>query len=103
MDLCRCEAEGPKLEPTKGREERWGSQTPTRGFRAYKALCLAFMAKCKLCKVVTPSKKVPDLKCELQDLFLEIVDLKREVPDLTSGGIPLNLTPARETCKKHKS
>jgi len=41
-----------------------------------------------------PAKKVPDLKCEAQDLLLEVVDLKQEVPDLRSGGIPLNLTPA---------
>jgi len=27
------------------------------------------------------------------DLLLEVVDLKQEVPDLRSGGIPLNLTP----------
>jgi len=43
---------------------------------------------------VDPSKKVPDLNCEVQDLLLEVVDLKQEVPDLRSGGIPLNLTPA---------
>ena len=42
---------------------------------------------------VDPSKKVPDLKCDVQDLLLEVVDLKEEVPDLRSGGIPLNLTP----------
>ena len=44
--------------------------------------------------MVDPSKKVPDLKCEVSDLLLEVVDLKQEVPDLRSGGIPLNLTPA---------
>jgi len=40
--------------------------------------------------VVDPSKKVPDLNCEVQDLdlILEVVDLKKEVPDLRSGGIP---------------
>ena len=43
--------------------------------------------------MVDPSKKVPDLNCEVQDLLLEVVDLKQEVPDLRSGGIPLNLTP----------
>ena len=26
--------------------------------------------------VVDPSKKVPDLNCEVQDLLLEVVDLK---------------------------
>ena len=41
-----------------------------------------------------PSKKVPYLNCEVEDLLLEVVDLKQEVPDLRSGGIPLNLTPA---------
>ena len=41
-----------------------------------------------------PSKKVPDLKCEVPDLLLKVVDLKQEVSDLRSGGIPLNLTPA---------
>ena len=43
--------------------------------------------------MVDPSKKVPYLNCEVQDLLLEVVDLKQEVPDLRSGGIPLNLTP----------
>jgi len=52
------------------------------------------MLKYKLCRMVDPSKKVPDLNCEVQDLLLEVVDLKQEVPDLRSGGIPLNLTPA---------
>jgi len=50
------------------------------------------MLKYKLCRVVDPSKKVPDLNCEVQDLFLllEVVVLKQEVPDLRSGGIPQN-------------
>jgi len=61
-----------------GRKQRWGSRPPT---------------KCKLCRVVDPSKKVPDLKCEVPDLLLEVADLKQAVPDLRSGGIPLNLTP----------
>ena len=39
-----------------------------------------------------PSKKVPDLYCEVQDLLLEVVDLKQEEPDLRSGGIPPNLS-----------
>ena len=43
--------------------------------------------------MVDPSKQVPDLKCEVPDLLLEVVGLKQEVPDLRSGGIPLNLTP----------
>jgi len=49
---------------------------------------------------VDPSKKVPDLNCEVQDLLLEVVDLKQEVPDLRSGGIPLNLTPDLELCPR---
>ena len=51
--------------------------------------------------MVDPSKKVPDLKCEVPDLLLELVDLKQEVPDLRSGGIPLNLTPGRRRCRAH--
>ena len=44
--------------------------------------------------MVDPSKKMPDLNCEVQDVLLEIVDLKQEVPDLRSGGFPPpNLTP----------
>jgi len=46
--------------------------------------------------VVDPSKKVPDLKCEVPDLLLQLVDLKQQVPDLRSGGIPLNLTPGHK-------
>jgi len=40
--------------------------------------------------VADPSKKVPDLNCQVQgqDLLLEAVDLKQEVPDLRSSGIP---------------
>jgi len=37
---------------------------------------------------VDPSKKVPDLNSEVQDLLLQVVDLEQEVPDLRSGGIP---------------
>ena len=37
--------------------------------------------KYKLCRVVDPSKKVPELNCEVEDLLLEVVDLKQEVPD----------------------
>jgi len=44
--------------------------------------------KYKLCRVVDPSGKVPDLNCEVYDLLLELVDLKQELPDLRSGGIP---------------
>jgi len=38
--------------------------------------------------MVDPSRKVPDLNCEIQDPLLEVVVLKYEVPDLRSGGIP---------------
>jgi len=41
--------------------------------------------KYKLCRVEDPSKKVPDLSCEVQALLLEVVDIKQ---DLRSGGIP---------------
>jgi len=52
--------------------------------------------------VVDPSKKMPDLNCEVQDVLLEIVDLKQEVPDLRSGGSPPpNLTPAVTTTQYH--
>jgi len=49
--------------------------------------------------VVDPSKKVPDLNCQVQDLLLEVVDLKQEVPNLRSGVIPHPpvLTPVRVT------
>jgi len=48
--------------------------------------------KYKLRKVADPSKKVSDLNCEVQHLLLEGVDHKQEVPNLISGGIPLDLT-----------
>ena len=44
--------------------------------------------KCKLCRVVDLSKKDPNLNREVQGLLLEVVDLKQEVPDLRSDGIP---------------
>jgi len=50
------------------------------------------MLKYKVCRVVDPSKKVPDLNCEVQDLLIEAVDLKRKVSDLRSCGIRPNLT-----------
>jgi len=37
-------------------------------------------------------QKGADLKCDVPDLLLEVVDLKQEAPDLRAGGIPLNLT-----------
>ena len=48
-----------------------------------------------------PSKKVPDLNCEVQDLLLEVVDLKQEVPGLRSRGIlHPNLTPGWCQCAR---
>jgi len=45
--------------------------------------------------MVDPNKKVTDLNCEVQDLLLEVVDVKQEVQYLRSGGIPPpNLPPA---------
>jgi len=44
--------------------------------------------KYKLCRVVDPGKKVLDVKCEIQDVLLQVVDLKQKVPDLRSGRIP---------------
>ena len=46
------------------------------------------MLRYKLCRVVDPSKKVPDLNCELQDRLLDVVDLRQQVQDLRSDGIP---------------
>ena len=44
--------------------------------------------------MVDLSKKVPDLNCDVQDILLEVVYLKQEVPDLRFGGTPPpNLTP----------
>ena len=48
--------------------------------------------KYELCRMADPTKKVPDLNCEVQDLLLDVVDLIQEVPDLRSGGTPPNLT-----------
>jgi len=50
------------------------------------------MLKYKLCRVVDPSKEVPDP-------LLEAVDLKQEVPDLRSGRIPSPFN----SCSCHKS
>ena len=54
----------------------------------YKTSCIEKILKYKLCRLVDPSKKVPDINCEVRDLLLEVVDLKQEVLDLRSGGIP---------------
>jgi len=37
--------------------------------------------------MVDLSKKVPDLNGDVQDILLEVVYLKQEVPDLRSGWI----------------
>jgi len=50
--------------------------------------------KYKLCNSDgSQQKKVPDLSCEVQDLLLEVVDLKQEVPYLSSGWIPRQFNP----------
>jgi len=52
---------------------------------------------------VDPSKKVPDLNCEVHDLLLEIVDLKQKKPDLRSGGIPpTNFTPGESGAESRR-
>jgi len=53
----------------------------------YKTSCIEKnILKYKLCRVADTSKKVPDLNCEVHDRVP--LDLKEEVPDLRSGGIP---------------
>jgi len=54
----------------------------------YKTSCIEKILKYKLRRVVDTSKKVPDPNCGVQDLLFEVVDLKPQVPDLRSGGIP---------------
>ena len=55
----------------------------------YKTSCIEKILKYKLCRVADTSKKVPGLNCDVQDLLLQVVDLKYEVPpDLRSGEIP---------------
>jgi len=44
--------------------------------------------------VVDPNRKVPDLYFKVVDPKLQVSDLKAEVGELRSGGIPHNLTPA---------
>jgi len=69
----------------------------------YKTYAYRKKLKYKLRRVVDPSKKVPDVNCGVQDLLLEVVDLKREAPDLRSGGIRPNLTPGRVIPTKWRS
>ena len=40
-----------------------------------------------------PNRKVPDLYFKVVDPKLQVADLKAEVGELRSGGIPPNLTP----------
>ena len=40
-----------------------------------------------------PTKKVPDLNCEVQDLLLDVVDLIQEVPDRDPAGPPPQFNP----------
>ena len=35
-----------------------------------------------------PNRKVPNLNCEVQDLLLEVANLKQEALDLRSTGTP---------------
>jgi len=42
-----------------------------------------------------PAKKVPDLNCEVQNLSLEVVHLKRGAGSEIRWDPPPNLTPAR--------
>jgi len=64
--------EGPKLEP-EGLRAEVGLPTPTWGFRAFKALCLAFVAFNTIVfdawiipsTVMDPSEKVSDLNFEV--------------------------------------
>jgi len=42
---------------------------------------------------VDPDRKVPDLYFKMMDPELQVADLKAEVGELRSGGIPSNLTP----------
>ena len=51
----------------------------------YETSCIEKNTQIQTVQMVDPSKKVPDLNCELQDLLLEVVDLKQ---DVRSGGIP---------------
>jgi len=44
--------------------------------------------------VKDPNRKVPDLYFSVVDPKLQVADLKAEVGELRSSGIPLNLTPA---------
>ena len=44
--------------------------------------------------MVDPDRKVPDLYFKVVDPKLQVADLKAEVGELRSGGIPSNLTPA---------
>jgi len=67
-----------------------------RGSRAFTTLCLAFMVLNSVwCLDSTQQSGGSQQKgagsqfsCEVQDLLLEVVDLKQEAPDLRSGHIP---------------
>ena len=66
---------------------KWQNDRERQHF-IYKTSCVEKNTQIKLCRVVEPSKKVPDVNCDVQDLLLEVVDLKQEVSDLRSGGTP---------------
>jgi len=74
--------EGPKLEP-KGPREQVVLLTADQGFSSIQGILLGFYgiqivsdAWILSSRVVDPRRKVPDLNCEVQDLLLEVVDLK---------------------------
>jgi len=59
--------------------KRGQMQMTVKDYIFYKTSCIGpteKKLKYKLRRVVDPSKKVPDLKCGVQDLLLEVVDLK---------------------------
>ena len=48
--------------------------------------------------MVDLDRKVPDLYFKVVDPKLQVADLKADVGELRSGGIPSNLTPGVEWC-----
>jgi len=74
--------EGPKLEP-KGLREQVVLLTADQGFLSIQGIPLGFYsiqivfdAWILPSRVVDPRRKVTNLNCEVQDLLLEVVDLK---------------------------
>jgi len=75
--------EGPKLEP-KGPRAEVVFPTADHGFSSVQGIlfgfyCISIVFDAWILlpsRVVDPRGKLPDLNCELQDLLLEVVDLK---------------------------